>query len=104
MKWHPDKNLDNPDFAEEVFKFIQQKLESGDVTSTSSTFTSSYSWRRYRHEWNNTAREHKTNIRNILVKEEMKAVAMVVVVIILVVVSFVVPSHHQRFIVRHSGG
>ena len=59
MKWHPDKNLDNPDFAEEVFKFIQQqwdKLESGNVTSTSSTF---YSWRRYQHEWNNTAREQR---------------------------------------------
>lgn len=27
LKWHPDKNLDNPDFAKEQFQIVQQAYE-----------------------------------------------------------------------------
>ena len=28
LKWHPDKNLENPDFAEEVFKYLKKQIEN----------------------------------------------------------------------------
>ena len=59
LKWHPDKNLDNPQIAEEVFKFIQEeldRLEKGDRVSSSFT---GRSWRTYKNTWDHTARQHR---------------------------------------------
>ena len=60
LKWHPDKNLDNPQIAEEVFKFIQDEfdgLESGDGVSSSSS--SGDSWHTYKSAWHQTAILHR---------------------------------------------
>ena len=87
LKWHPDKNLDMPDDAEEVFKFLLRQLErlekglpledpddnesvhEGSYHSHSSTRSgggSSYgsysyrsNWRSYFREWDQTAHSHK---------------------------------------------
>ena len=59
LKWHPDKNPDDPALAEEVFKFIQEeldKLENGNQASSSSN---ERSWRSYQSTWDNTARQHR---------------------------------------------
>ena len=59
LKWHPDKNLDNPQIAEEVFKFIQEdldRLEKGDGVTSSTT---GRSWRTYQNTWDHTARQHR---------------------------------------------
>ena len=60
LKWHPDKNLDNPQIAEEVFKFIQDEfdgLERGDGVSSSSS--SGDSWHTYKSAWHQTAILHR---------------------------------------------
>lgn len=64
LKWHPDKNPDNPDFAEEVFKFLQsqiKRMERGETISSDDTpFSSSErTWSYYDFSsWDNTARDH----------------------------------------------
>ena len=59
LKWHPDKNLDNPQLAEEIFKFIQDgldRLEKSDGVTSSFT---GRSWRTYKSTWDHTARQHR---------------------------------------------
>ena len=69
LKWHPDKNMDNPALAEEAFKFLKQqieRLEQGkpmsdpeeqEEESTSQNFTSQF-WEFFYRRWDNTARNH----------------------------------------------
>ena len=62
LKWHPDKNPQNPELAEEVFKFIQNeldRLEKGDGVSASDNSGPYRSWRTYQPTWNSHARQHK---------------------------------------------
>ena len=69
LKWHPDKNPDQPELAEEVFKFLRRQierlerglsLEDTDVEEAAD-FTprgpSSYWSERFR-QWDQTAQEH----------------------------------------------
>ena len=49
LKWHPDKNSDNQDFAEKVFKFLNSEIEA---RSTG---------RFHRDDLNETARRHRNN-------------------------------------------
>ena len=74
LKWHPDRNPDNPEFAEKVFKFLLaqiEKLESGlplDDPDRENTSTASSGhghsgggsawWGSFFRRWNYTAREH----------------------------------------------
>ena len=69
LKWHPDKNLDNPEFAETVFKFLQsqiKRLEDGKSISSDDddAYTShtgggaNFRWSHDFSSWNNTARDH----------------------------------------------
>ena len=73
LKWHPDQNLDNPDFAEKVFKFLKAQierlekslpLEDPDTDQTSPTPSSrggrsSSFWNSHFHQWNYTAHQHR---------------------------------------------
>lgn len=73
LKWHPDRNPDNPDFAEKVFKFLLaqiDKLERGlplDDPEYESTATRSSNrasgrsswWDNYFREWDQTAHQHR---------------------------------------------
>ena len=62
LKWHPDKNPQSPELAEEVFKFIQNeldRLEKGDGVSASDNSGPYRSWRTYQPTWNSHARQHK---------------------------------------------
>ena len=62
LKWHPDKNPDYPELAEEVFKFLKQEFdrhERGVGVSGSASPTPQRSWRTYQHSWDNTARQHR---------------------------------------------
>ena len=52
LKWHPDKNLNNPSIAEEAFKFLKHELERQENGSE-------FSWQTYSQAWDNTARTHK---------------------------------------------
>jgi sacsin len=74
LKWHPDRNPDNPEFAEKIYKFLRSqidKLEQGlplddpdsDETtptyrSTSTGGTRSPWWREFR-DWDRTAYQHR---------------------------------------------
>ena len=67
LKWHPDKNPDNPQLAEEVFKFLLKQLErlkqgldpeEEEEEDTSTTFSPSPYWSSYYHGWDSTARTH----------------------------------------------
>ena len=72
LKWHPDKNPDNPDFTEKVFKFLQtqiDKLEQGlplddpDNEGTARSYysggrTRSWWWQEFR-QWDHTANQHR---------------------------------------------
>ena len=71
LKWHPDRNPDNPEFAEKVYKFLRtqiDKLEQGlplddpDSEQTTRTYHSTRTsgtwwWREFR-EWDRTANQH----------------------------------------------
>ena len=69
LQWHPDKNLDNVEVADEVFKFLlkqidtlQQGLElQDDDDSKDDTTLNSPSphWKDKYSEWEDTARSHK---------------------------------------------
>ena len=81
FKWHPDKNPDMPEVAEEMFKFLQcqiERLERGlsledpddnDGTRASSressgrsshgSHSSRFNWSSYFREWNRTAHQHR---------------------------------------------
>ena len=66
LKWHPDKNPDDPEFAEEVFKFLKsqvERLENGQgVSSDDEPGYTSHQYRsRWAHDfstWDQTARDH----------------------------------------------
>ena len=67
LKWHPDKNPDNPQLAEEVFKFLLKQLErlkqgldpeEDEEEDTSTTFSPSPYWSYYYNGWNSTAGAH----------------------------------------------
>ena len=76
LKWHPDKNLENPDFAEKVYKFLQAQIEKLDKglpmddpdkeEAATYTFSGGQSrggwWREFR-EWDRTARQHREQSR-----------------------------------------
>ena len=49
LKWHPDKNPDNPDLAEKVFKFLNSEIDKRK------------SGRLYRDDLDATARRHRQN-------------------------------------------
>ena len=67
LKWHPDKNLDNPVKAEKVFTFLKKQIENleankplDDPTSDfqqPKTFSSSRNF--YYDSWNRTAAKHR---------------------------------------------
>ena len=62
LKWHPDKNPDYPELAEEVFKFLKEELdrhERGVGVSGSASPTPHRSWRTYQRSWDYTARQHR---------------------------------------------
>ena len=72
LKWHPDRNPDNPEFAEKVYKFLRaqiDKLEQGlplddpDSEETTPTYRSTSRggtrwWREFR-DWDRTANQHR---------------------------------------------
>ena len=58
LRWHPDKNPHDSRSAEEVFKFIQQEIDSVERQEGLPT-SSSQSWRQREHSWNYTARRHQ---------------------------------------------
>ena len=72
LKWHPDKNPDNPDLAEEAFKFLKRqidRLEHGDSMDDPDApeeeqgraqhqdFTSHF-WESFFRTWDHTAHSH----------------------------------------------
>ena len=72
LKWHPDRNPDNPDFTEKVYKFLRtqiERLEQGlslddpDDEQTAHAYHSTRSsrtwwWGQFR-EWDRTANQHR---------------------------------------------
>ena len=73
LKWHPDKNPDRPELAEEVFKFLQnqiKRLEQGlpledpdEEPKTGASFSHAQrefhsQWNSYFTAWNYTAHQH----------------------------------------------
>ena len=63
LKWYPDKNLKNPERAEEVFKFLQDeldRLERGDGVTVENNSGPYQSWRSSAHTWNFHAYWHRT--------------------------------------------
>ena len=72
LKWHPDRNPDNPEFAEKVYKFLRaqiDKLEQGlplddpDHEQSTPTYHSrrtggTWWWREFR-QWDHTANQHR---------------------------------------------
>ena len=59
LKWHPNKNLNNQDAAEEVFKFLLQELDKGARPSVSTESGAYSSWRNFQRFWDETARQHR---------------------------------------------
>ncbi|XP_036432885.1 sacsin isoform X2 [Colossoma macropomum] len=60
LRWHPDKNLDNPDLANEAFKYLKNKIDELQQGKTKcSTFSSSNDFRDYWSRWNEEARSHR---------------------------------------------
>ena len=73
LKWHPDRNPDNPIFAENVFKFMQaqiEHLEKGESLDDPegqqrpSSSTGDAGWGRFYREWDDTAQQHQTSHQN----------------------------------------
>jgi sacsin len=73
LKWHPDRNPDNPIFAENVFKFMQAQIEhlqkdeplddpEGDQRPSRSTGDTG--WGRFYREWDHTAQQHQRSHQN----------------------------------------
>ena len=63
LKWHPDKNPQNPETAEEVFKFLQDeldRLERGDGVTVENNSGPYQSWRTSARTWNFHAYQHRT--------------------------------------------
>ena len=63
LKWHPDKNLQSPETAEEVFKFLQSeldRLERGDGVTVENNSGPYQSWRTSARTWNTHAQQHRT--------------------------------------------
>ena len=65
LKWHPDKNLDNVQFAEDIFKYLVSQIELLDKTSSNEEpLYDSYSpgqrgtWQQTFDQWNKTAHQH----------------------------------------------
>ena len=70
LKWHPDKNQDQPELAEEVFKFLKRqinRLEQGlpledpdkpDTGGIPSQRPFNSEWSSYFRTWNHTAHQH----------------------------------------------
>ena len=64
LEWHPDKNLDQVEFAEEMFKFLKHQIElhehgNGDSTDSNQTGTSSSNpWSSSFSSWDNFAHSH----------------------------------------------
>ncbi|KAL7882239.1 hypothetical protein AOLI_G00090880 [Acnodon oligacanthus] len=60
LRWHPDKNLNNPDLANEAFKYLKNKIDELQQGKTKcSTFPSSNGFRDYWSRWNEEARSHR---------------------------------------------
>ena len=58
LKWHPDKNQDNVELAEEAFKFLMNELDRLEKDEPES-FSGVHSWRTHQDSWNSYAREQK---------------------------------------------
>ena len=66
LKWHPDRNRDNPNFAEKVFQFMQTQIEHlqrgeplDDPEQQPSRPPSNSAWGRFYQDWDRTAQQHQ---------------------------------------------
>lgn len=60
LRWHPDKNLDNPDLANEAFKYLKNKIEELQQGKTAHSGLSSWTdFRDHWPRWNAEARRHR---------------------------------------------
>ena len=68
LKWHPDRNPDNPNFAEKVFQFMQAQIEhlqndepldDPENEQRPSRSPSNAAWDQFYREWNRTAQQHQ---------------------------------------------
>ncbi|XP_072541474.1 sacsin [Salminus brasiliensis] len=57
LRWHPDKNLDSPDLANEAFKYLKNKIEDLQQGRTGGSTSSNF--RDYWSTWNDEARSHR---------------------------------------------
>ena len=67
LKWHPDKNQDNSEYSEEVFKFLLRQIkqmEDGETTSSENRPPDSSNWHsgswfhNFSASWNDIAQSH----------------------------------------------
>ena len=67
LQWHPDKNLDNLEMADEVFKFLMKQIERLErgleptEDDDDDEFSPSPYWEERYTDWNQTAKAHKTH-------------------------------------------
>ena len=68
LKWHPDRNPDNPNFAEKVFQFMQaqikhlqndEPLDDPENEQRPSRSPSNAAWDQFYREWNRTAQQYQ---------------------------------------------
>ena len=59
LKWHPDKNRECEELAEEVFSFIKKELDRLEISNQTSASSNERSWHSYKSMWDNTASEHR---------------------------------------------
>ncbi|XP_049341092.1 sacsin-like, partial [Astyanax mexicanus] len=60
LRWHPDKNLDNPDLANEAFKYLQNRIKELEGGKTAgSTSSGGDHFRDFWSRWNEEARRHR---------------------------------------------
>ncbi|KAK1788667.1 hypothetical protein P4O66_002489 [Electrophorus voltai] len=58
LRWHPDKNLDNTDLANEAFKYLLNKIDEGERGSTEPNTSSNWNdFTDYYTSWDNEASE-----------------------------------------------